>query len=143
MKKMDRYCYIDLIDETKTKAEAIKWLNFLAMFNENEILDYLHYSRSVIEIQNQPNRYSADQKYLEAIEKKDLKAKQIQRVMKGIESLEDIEKKILIAKYLHGKIQGEICEQLCISESTYKRRLKSGYLHLAMKLGIEVLKLPS
>lgn len=140
MNQLNNSCYLDLIDKTKTRNEVIKWLNFLSLFNEPELINYLHYSKSIIDISHKNSNYSMDNKYLDIIEKNDVKAMQIKKIISAIESLNKPERNVIKAKYIDHLSHTEICELFCISESTFKRRLSKGYIHLAMKLGIEVLK---
>lgn len=138
--KTNDSCYTDLIDFIKTKNEVIKWLKFLAMFNKLDLTDYLHNSTSIIKVGKNKNYTYNDYKYLDIIEKNDIKTLQIKKILEAIESLTETESYIIKSKYLANMSNEEIYSSLGISESTFKRRIKSSYIKIALKLGIEVLK---
>lgn len=138
--KTNDSCYTDLIDFIKTKNEVIKWLKFLAMFNKLDLTDYLHNSTSIIKVSKNKNYTYNDYKYLDIIEKNDIKTLQIKKILEAIESLTETEAYIIKSKYLANMSNEEIYSSLGISESTFKRRIKSSYIKIALKLGIEVLK---
>lgn len=158
--------YEECIDQKATIAIMRQHLAFLyryayllenyekdASYVEDEsVLDYLSYTKSVIDIHPNQANVAQSTKLLQAIEKYD-KQKEQKRLlreerrmrclwlMQGILVLPEIEKKAMLYKYVHHMEHEQIIQRMHhISISTLHRVLKRAYINLAQILEIEVLK---
>ena len=106
------------------------------LYVEDELVDYLHYTRSIIDCSHHPHHY--ENPLLKAMIKKEqaqqLKKEQDYRaymIMQALEQLEPLEKRLLMDVYIKSlpkslilRHQGEVVE------STYYRRLNKACIHL-------------
>lgn len=158
--------YEECIDQKATIAIMRQHLDFLSRYayvldkeakrevvvEDDGVLNYLSYTKSIVDIQASQGNVAQSTKLLLAIEKYDKQKEQKRKlreerwlrciwIMQGIQVLPEIEKQALLYKYIHHMEHEQITRHLNqISLSTLHRILKRAYLDLAQILEIEVLK---
>lgn len=112
---------------------------------EDDITDYLHYSRSVVHIPRKPLK-SLNEPVLEAILRKQRHSEIIQQrdanayiLLEGIVQLQDSQRQLLLDVYVRQLSRTQIMQQAGgIVESTYHRRLQKALIELAILLHREI-----
>ena len=114
---------------------------------EDPLGEYLHFSRSIVQISKQPPSERRDpvllamhrqQKHREALKQRDTKA---YILLQGIAQLKDKDKELLFDVYVRQYSRDKIMrKEGGIVESTYHRRLHKALLHLAQVLCCEIYK---
>ena len=107
---------------------------------EDDIMDYLHYSKSVISLKRQQGKeenyvlssMEKMQKHKEDLQSRDERA---YILLGGIAQLKEQEAQLLLDVYVRQYDKKKILQRLGgVVESTYHRRLKKALLHLALVL---------
>lgn len=159
--------YEELIDVNETVKVMKKRLQFLKQYSaglrlhsalyaeqgnelqvEDSLVDYLHYSKSILCANKKPTYGSKENEILIAMEKQQkakLKAEQRDQqayiLLEGIKQLHENEKQLLLDIYVKQLDRRIILHhQGDIVESTMHRRLRKACLHLAQILHMEILQ---
>lgn len=161
--------YMDQIDKGKTIAYMKKHLAFLKQYSaskrlegyesepihtqqvEDGAIDYLQYTRSVIQVSSSVQVDQSGRKLLDAIQRKDeenkirreeaeQRDKLAYRFLQGIALLEKMECELLQDIYVRGlERKVVLARHGYIVESTLNRRLAKAYVNLAIILHMEIL----
>lgn len=115
---------------------------------EDELVDYLHYSKSVIQAQRKKSYQEKEDAIVEAMmrQQKDQaylaeRDEHAYLLLQGIAQLENQDREALLNVYVRQIPMQTILLRQGIVESTYHRHLQRAYVHLAIILHKEVLQI--
>lgn len=119
-----------------------------------ELLDFLPYTRSIINVSQSTNHYDSSSKVLQAMERRNRVLEKERKIREDlITRMEEIlmafaylppkERDCLYLKYVKHESIEKICIQMNhMSYRTVTRMMRQGFLHLAQLLDLEVSKHP-
>lgn len=149
------------LDEEATLQVTKKYLKFFSknyymihqqftVSDEIDVMDYMSYSKSIIQPHRNPSINLHSAKILNAIEKKDkeelkmrnylLQKKELcRRILQAIMSLPDVERKLMISRHISNITMETIANQHPeYSISSLYRMYKQACIHMAQMLEIEI-----
>ncbi|MEG0735729.1 MAG: elastin [Longicatena sp.] len=115
---------------------------------EDEIGDYLQYTKSVVQIDRNASYHERENVVLQAMHRQQKHKEQLQKrdlqayiLLEGIAQMKKSERELLFDVYVRQRSKQQVMKELGgIVESTYHRKLHKAMLHLALILHYEIYK---